>query len=257
MRAVEPRAMEPRILVGTDGGLRTFGDVGAPADALAGHSVAALAHDGPRMWALVDGRTLYASEDRREWTARATLDGEDSATCLAPTTTGLYVGTEGAHLRRLQAGRLSPVDSFEAVDGRKTWYTPWGDPADVRSIAGGRGIAEAIYVNVHVGGVVRSRDGGGSWQPTLDIDTDVHQVLAHPTRPGVVLAAAAVGLAVSEDGGDSWCVETAGLHARYLRAVAVAGEAVLVSASTGPRGRRAALYRKELARGRRFERCRV
>jgi len=247
--------MEPRILVGTDGGLRSFGDAGAPADALTGHSVAALAHDGPRMWALVDGQSLYASEDRRGWTARATLDGEDSATCLAPTTTGLYVGTEGAHLRRLQAGRLSPVDSFEAVDGRKTWYTPWGDPADVRSIAGGRGIAEAIYVNVHVGGVVRSRDGGGSWAPTLDIEVDVHQVLVHPSRRGVVLVAAADGLGVSRDGGEVWEFATSGLHGSYLRAVAVAGDTVLVTASTGPGGTRAAVYRRPLDGAAAFERC--
>jgi hypothetical protein len=247
--------MEPRILVGTDGGLRSFGDAGTPADALAGHTVAALAHDGPRTWALVDGRTLYATEDRREWTARAALDGADSATCLAPTTTGLYVGTEGAHLHRLQAGRLSPIDSFETVDGRKTWYTPWGDPADVRSIAGGRGIAEAIYVNVHVGGVVRSRDGGRSWTPTVDIESDVHQVLAHPSRAEVVLAAAADGFGVSRDSGASWRFITEGMHAHYLRAVAVSDDTVLVSASSGPGGRRAALYRKYLDGDSAFERC--
>jgi hypothetical protein len=36
------------------------------------------------------------------------------------------------------------------------------------------------------------------------------------------------------------------MHAHYGRAVAVAGETVLVSASTGHRGRRATLYRKPL-----------
>src|SRR5262245_38209106 len=30
---------------------------------------------------------------------------------------------------------LEPVESFETVDGRETWYTPWSGPADVRSIA--------------------------------------------------------------------------------------------------------------------------
>ena len=36
------RGIEPRILVGTEGGLRSFGAVEVPADALAGHTVTAL-----------------------------------------------------------------------------------------------------------------------------------------------------------------------------------------------------------------------
>src|SRR5438552_10069024 len=107
------RGMEPQILVGTDGGIRSFGSAEMPVDALAGHTVTALAHDGPRTWAIVGGRALYSSEDRRAWTARAPVDGEDAATCLAPTPAGLYVGIEGAHLRRLQADRLAPIESFE------------------------------------------------------------------------------------------------------------------------------------------------
>ncbi len=61
---------------------------------------------------------------------------------------------------------------------------------------------------------------------------------------------------MSQDGGGSWEFINAGLHAHYLRAVAVAGDTVLVSASTGPRGRRSALYRRRLDGGGPFERCR-
>jgi photosystem II stability/assembly factor-like uncharacterized protein len=204
------------------------------------------------MWALVDGRTLWATDDGLALELRSSIDGPE-ATCLAPTPAGLLVGTEGAHLFRLAEGGLEPVESFEAVESRETWYTPWGDPADVRSIAANP--AGAIYVNVHVGGVVRSRDSGRTWIATLDIETDVHQVFAHPERPGIVLVAAAIGLGVSRDGGDSWEFVTAGLHARYLRAVAVSGEAALVTASTGPRGKRAAIYRSPLDGDARFERC--
>jgi hypothetical protein len=53
-----------------------------------------------------------------------------------------------------------------------------------------------LLANVHVGGIPRSTDGGATWHPTIDIDTDVHEVCAHPTNPGVVIAAAAVGLCV-------------------------------------------------------------
>jgi photosystem II stability/assembly factor-like uncharacterized protein len=238
------------VLVGTSEGLHALGAREAPE--LAGREVTALTRDGGRWWALVDGRHVMRRNGDAEWLEVAALDGP-AGTCLAVTPAGLLIGTEGAHLRRLESAGLAPVDAFDRAAGRQAWYTPWGDPPDTRSIA--VDTVGTLFVNVHVGGVVRSADGGRSWQPTLDIETDVHQVLAHPERPGRVLAAAAVGLAASADGGQSWEIETEGLHAHYLRAVAVAGDVVLVTASTGPRGRRAALYRRPLDGGR-FERCR-
>lgn len=245
--------MDVRILVGTAGGLwQVRDDVAQPVETLAGRSVTALARDAKQTWALVDSRTLWAQRDE-DWYELAAIEGPP-ATCLALTPVGLLVGTEQAHLLMLTAGRLERVESFEHVDGRETWYTPWGDPADVRSIA----VAAdgAVHVNVHVGGVVRSRDRGRSWTPTVDIESDVHQVLAHPAPGEVVLAAAAIGLGVSRDSGDSWAFVTAGLHARYLRAVAVSGNTVLVSASTGHHGRRSAIYRKPLDVDADFTRCR-
>src|SRR5213594_2209769 len=127
------------------------------------------------------------------------------------------LGPDQAHLLRLTADGLTPVESFEAIDGRDAWYTPWGDPADVRSIAAA--LDGTLHVNVHVGGVARSRDAGRSWAPTVDIESDVHQVLAHPARADVVLAAAAAGFGLSRDGGGAWQFITAGLHAHYLRAL--------------------------------------
>jgi photosystem II stability/assembly factor-like uncharacterized protein len=244
--------MASNILVGTGGGLWSLaGERATPVEALAGHTVTALAPDGPRAWAIVDGGALWEGRDGA-WSPRASLEGP-SGTCVAPTGNGPLLGTEQAHLFRLVDGRLTRVESFESVEGRAAWYTPWGDPADVRSIAVARD--GAVYVNVHVGGVARSRDGGASWSPTVDIETDVHQVLAHPSRPEVVMVAAAEGFGVSRDGGDTWQFATAGLHAHYLRAVAVAGDHVVVSASAGFHGRRSAIYRKRLDGGTRFERC--
>ena len=150
-------------------------------------------------------------------------------------------------------GALVPVPSFDEAEGRETWYTPWGAPADVRSISAGTD--GTIYVNVHVGGVLRSTDGGGAWRPTLDIEEDVHQVLAPRDRPGLVMVAAAAGFGVSRDAGDSWRWDNDGLHAHYCRAVALADDTLLLSASTGHHGRRAAVYRRALEGGP-FERCR-
>ncbi len=241
------------MLVGTESGLwRLRGDALEPVEEFAAREVTALARDGRRTWAVLQGRTLWASPDHGAWQQVTSVDGP-AATCLAPTPDGLLIGTEQAHLLRLASDRLSPVESFETVQGRAEWYTPWGDPADVRSIA--VAVDGTLHVNVHVGGVVRSRDGGRTWTPTVDIEADVHQVLAHPTRPEIVLAAAYEGFGISRDGGDAWRFLTDGMHAHYSRAIAVSADIVLVSASTGPRGRRAGLYRKPLDADIAFERC--
>src|SRR5499427_10121779 len=243
--------MTPRIRIGTRDGLWELdGDRVFAVEAFAGKSLTALAADGAREWAIAVGRTLWEGADTR-WTQRATIEGHE-ATCLAATREGLLIGTEQAHLLRLAGDTLDRIESFETTDGRAAWYTPWGDPADVRSISVARD--GAVYVNVHVGGVVRSCDGGRTWTPTVDIESDVHQVFAHPSRAEVVMAAAAEGFGVSRDGGASWRFLTEGMHAHYLRAVAASDDTVLVSASSGPGGRRAALYRGQI-QSLAFERC--
>lgn len=240
-----------RLLVGTAEGLLEFG--ARERSHLNGREITALAVDEKWWWVLADGRTVWRSPGDGSWEEVVALrDG--SGTCLAVTPVGLLVGPAEAHLLRLEEGRLVRLEGFEQVEGRDEWYTPWGDPPDTRSISIAPG--GAIYVNVHVGGVARSTDGGRSWHPTLDIHADVHQVFCDPAREGVVLVAAAAGLGISIDGGDSWRFETRGLHGHYLRAVAVAGDHILVSASTGPGSKRAALYRRQLGQNERFEKCR-
>jgi photosystem II stability/assembly factor-like uncharacterized protein len=230
------------------------GEGAARVDGLAGRAVLALEPGGDGWWAIVDGRELWRSADAFRWSVAATVP-KRKATCLAVTGAGLLVGTARAHLLRLEGDGLVLVSSFDEADGRDAWYTPWGAPADVRSIS----VAPdgAIYVNVHVGGMLRSTDGGASWRPTLDIEHDVHHVQALPGRAGRVLVAAFDGFGLSDDGGDTWRWENEGLHAHYCRAVALAGDTVLLSASSGHHGRRVAVYRRRLEGGGSFERCRA
>jgi photosystem II stability/assembly factor-like uncharacterized protein len=241
------------IYVATDEGLQVVNNEGATrVDDLAGRAVLALAGGGDSWWAIVDGRELWRSAQGHRWSAAGRVP-KRRATCLAATAAGLLVGTAGAHLLRLQDDRLVPVSSFDEAEGRAAWHTPWGAPADVRSISAA---GDAIYVNVHVGGVLRSTDGGVTWRPTLDIEHDVHHVLALPGGAGV-LVAAFDGFGLSGDGGHTWRWENDGLHAHYCRALALADDTVLISASTGHHGRRAAVYRRRRDRGERWERCRA
>ncbi|MGH7725890.1 MAG: WD40/YVTN/BNR-like repeat-containing protein [Candidatus Eiseniibacteriota bacterium] len=246
---------QDRLWVGTADGVCRTADSGGARRALQGHAVRALCHDGTSLWAILDARTLVRSPDGIEWNAIHEFDGL-RAHCLLPGRDGVLVGTSDArlyHLSQTETGAAEPVPAFDRVPKRSRWYTPWGAPADVRSLA--RGAEGTLYANVHVGGVVRSRDRGGSWEQTMDIEADAHQVLAHPTRPGALVAATAIGLATSFDSGGSWTFLTEGLHATYERAVAFGDDYLLVSASRGDHGRDAALYRTSWPEVGPFERC--
>jgi photosystem II stability/assembly factor-like uncharacterized protein len=94
--------------------------------------------------------------------------------------------------------------------------------------------------------VPRSLDAGATWQPTIDVQCDVHEVRAHPGRPGVVAAASAAGLCTSRDHGATWEIETAGLHAPYCAAVAFAGDDILVSTAADHFAPQGAVYRRRL-----------
>jgi hypothetical protein len=239
-------------LVGTEEGIRGADGV---AD-LPGASITSLAADRWGVWALADGRTLHRRTGG-PWVEVEQVSGPVGRSLLA-VEEGLYVGTAEAGLLQLEEGELGEVAGFDEVPGRDAWYTPWGGPPDTRSLA--RGADGALFANVHVGGIPRSRDGGRTWQPTIEVDSDVHQVIAHPSDPAMVLAACARGLAESRDGGETWRISAEGLHAPYCRAVALCGpdpsapDTVLVTASTGPRTDRGAVYRRPLEGGA-FERA--
>ena len=234
--------------MGSDEGLRSFGTDGHSISIdHPGKRVTALGAEYPHVWAILDGTEVWRSDDAG-WVQRATLDGV-RANCVADTRAGYLVGTSEAHLYRVTNGGLEAVSSFGRVDGRDGWYTPWGGPPDARSISED---SDVVLVNVHVGGIVRSLDEGATWEPTIDIDADVHRVWA---LDGRVYAACARGLAVSDDRGGSWRIRDEGLHSTYCRGVALCGDTVLVSASHGPRGGGGAVYRGARIDGP-LERCR-
>lgn len=234
--------------VATANGVHTFGDEGTAEIELHGRPVTGLCRAGDGMWALVDPVELWRADDRSGWHHSATLD-IPRPTCIASVHGELLVGTAEAHVYRVTAdGVVDRIVAFDDVDGRADWFTPWGGPPDTRSIANWD---DDVYVNVHVGGIPRTSDGGATWTPTIDIESDVHQVT---TAPGRVLAACAGGLAVSENRGATWAMRIDGLEVRYARAVAVSGDQVLLSSSRGPRGGGARVSRAPIDGGP-FIRC--
>jgi hypothetical protein len=239
------------VLVATwAGGLFVVSE-GAPQQELAGHSVRALVSDGDGgALAIVDGCALCRRTSAGVWSTIITA--EMNLACCVAVGDFIYVGTDDALVLRISpTGQIDRLRGFEQVAGRDKWYAGSavidgkrvGPPLGVRSITATVD-GKTLLANVHVGGIPRSTDGGATWEPTIDIDSDVHEVRAHPSRPAIVAAAAAMGLCVSADGGVTWEIEQRGLHALHCSAVAFAGDDILVSAAEGPFAQQGAIYRR-------------
>ena len=168
---------------------------------------------------------------------------------------GIYVGTDDdARMLNLSVdGELTRLPGFDTVEGRDTWYAGSavvngqivGPPLGVRLMSA-TSDGTVVLANVHVGGIQRSTDGGVTWRPTIEVDSDVHEVRAHPSQPRIVIAASAIGLFISRDGGITWSVEQEGMHATYCTAVAFSGDIIFVAASQDHFAARGAVYRRPL-----------
>jgi hypothetical protein len=230
----------PQILVGTRDGLhRLDGSGNLLMVEHLGREVTTLAPEGWELWAILDGKEVVHTAGIDWWFHVANIRGLVGK-CIADTRAGVIVGTSEAHLYRVAGKGLERIRSFSRAPGRDEWFTPWGGPPGTRSITED---GDTVYVNVHVGGILRSSDHGDSWQPTIEIGADIHRVT---TGHGRVYAAGAGGLSVSRDRGDTWKLSDEGLRGSYCRAVTVCGNTVLLSASDGPRGAHSAVYRSNL-----------
>jgi hypothetical protein len=221
---------------------------------IANQPVRGLAPDGlGGALAIVGAHSLQRRLPGGEWTTVATSEFELSC-CMAVRDT-IYVGTDDARMLRLspEAGGLEIIDGFDSIAGRDTWFAGsaivngqrLGPPLGIRSVAANSN-GSVLFANVHVGGMPRSTDGGKTWQPTIDINSDVHEVRAHPEDPDLVAAASAMGLCISRDAGATWTIERDGLHAAHCSAVAFSGDDILVSASTDPFAAQGKIYRRPI-----------
>lgn len=244
--------MDRALLVGTDDGVRVVGS--GDWELPTGERMTAIAADTESLWAIGHPGTIWRHSVGGEGEQVAELP-DGVANCLLPTSDGVLVGADRARLFHWDGSTLTLVEAFENAPGRDGWFTPWGGPPDVRSLA--QGTDGTLYVNVHVGGVVASSQIDGPWRDTMDIGNDVHEVVAHRTEPGTAYAAAAVGVGRTLDAGATWQFDAAGMHARYSRAVVHSDATLFASVSDSSRGERAAVYRRPLNSDAPFERCTI
>jgi len=245
---------KPTILVATwgEGLFAVTGDVRT--QEIVNQPVRGLAPDGHGgALAIVDQHLLRRRAPSGQWATVATSEFELSC-CMAVGDT-IYVGTDDARMLRLShgGGVLDPIYGFDNIAGRDAWFAGsaivngqrLGPPLGIRSVAANSN-GSILFANVHVGGIPRSMDGGRTWHPTIDINTDVHEVRAHQADPAIVVAASAIGLCISYDAGATWTIERDGLHASYCSAVAFSGDDILVSASTDHFATQGRIYRRPI-----------
>jgi hypothetical protein len=177
---------------------------------------------------------------------------------VSPGDGAVYAGTEPSALYRSddRGETWREVAGLLELPSRPTWSfppRPW--TSHVRWIAPNPHDPEVVLVGIELGGLMRSTDGGETWQDHRPgAQRDVHSLAWHPRTNGWAYEAGGGGAAWSEDGGETWRPADEGRDRHYTWSVAVdAEEPALwyVSASTGPyaaHGRRdpqARIYRRD------------
>lgn len=153
----------------------------------------------------------------------------------------VWAGTEPSALFRSEDGGRTWQEqpALQTLPSKPTWSfppRPWTH--HVRWIEPDATVADRIFVGIELGGVMRSLDGGQTWEDRKPgSQHDCHTLRTHPLAPGLIYEAAGGGFAESHDGGATWQGDDRGRSHHYLWGLAVdpADPAtVVVSASPGP-----------------------
>jgi photosystem II stability/assembly factor-like uncharacterized protein len=153
----------------------------------------------------------------------------------------VYAGCEPSALFVSEDGGDSwrELSALLELPSRPTWSfppRPW--TSHVRWIAPSPDDPGLLLVGIELGGLMRSLDGGESWQDHRPgAQRDVHSLAWHPSERGRAYEAGGGGAAWSSDAGDTWRAADDGRDRHYTWAVAPdPGDADrwFVSASTGP-----------------------
>jgi photosystem II stability/assembly factor-like uncharacterized protein len=198
---------------------------------------------------------LFVSEDGGASWADAGLPSMDVFSVAYSAADGVaYAGCEPSSLWARRNDQWEELSALRELPSAPTWSfppRPW--TSHVRWIAPSPHDASVILVGIELGGLMRSDDGGETWEDHRPgAQRDVHSLAWHPTQAGRAYEAAGGGSAWSRDNGDSWEPADEGRDRHYTWALAVDPgdpDCWFVSAAPGPfeahgtRPARAGLYR--------------
>lgn len=189
---------------------------------------------------LKDGGLRRSRDGGRTWEDAGLEGAAVFSVAVGPDGT-VYAGTEPSALYRSddRAESWRELTSLVELPSQPRWSfppRPW--TSHVRWIAPSPHDADLLLVGIELGGLMRSTDGGETWDDHRPgAQRDVHSLAWHSRVEGRAYEAGGGGAAWSEDGGDSWQPADEGRDRHYTWSVAVDREdpdCWYVSASTGP-----------------------
>ena len=186
---------------------------------------------------------LFRSEDGgSSWDGLSGIEHRRvTAVAVSPVDGSVYVGTEPSALfvSRDGGGSWRELEGMANLPSAPTWSfppRPW--TSHVRAIALSFSDPDLVVVGIELGGVLRSTDGGETWQDQRPgAQPDCHSLSAHPGAAELFYEAGGGGFARSTDFGDSWESVDEGMGLHYVWGLAVDVEdpsLVYASAASGP-----------------------
>ncbi len=229
-----------KLLIGTSEGMFVLdGSDASEARGLAGRNVRQVARQNGSLFAAVDGGVFRAGGDGKAWEPSG-LDGLSVWDLSAPRgQRALYASTQPPGLYRTEDGGRSwtEVETLRRIPGSERWCVP-SSPLGARAltIAFDAESAKRLFVGIEVGGALLTEDGGATWTCSLPGgNPDIHVLVSHPARPGVLFATTGygrinnnepmekriAGLFGSEKGGKTWRYLWHGIRPQYTRAMCI------------------------------------
>jgi len=153
----------------------------------------------------------------------------------------IFAGSRGRGVWRSDDGgsRWRELDALRRLPSAPRWSfppRPW--TSHVRWIAPNPRDADLLLAGIELGGLMRSADGGETWEDHRPgAQRDVHQLAWHPVETQRAYEAGGGGAAWSFDAGETWRPADKGRDRHYTWALAVDPDDPdlwYVSASTGP-----------------------
>lgn len=204
--------------------------------------------DSNTIYAGARGEGIWKSADGGvRWSNLSTALSQPDVFSLAisPVDGAIYAGCEPSMLFRSTDGGASwdELEAMRQVPSAPTWsFPPRPYTSHVRSIAPSPHDADLLLVGIELGALLRTDDGGETWQDHRPgALPDVHTLAWHPAAPGCAYEAGGFGGAArSRDGGDTWQRADNGSDGpslRYTWGLAVApddADCWFISDSPGP-----------------------
>jgi photosystem II stability/assembly factor-like uncharacterized protein len=233
--------------------VRLFAATGAAVAVLEGGDgswdvTSALPGSGTRCVALAGEDVVFAGgreglarsgDGGRTWDDARLPHGDVFSVAVSPADGALYAGCEPSMLFRLGGGGWEELAALRELPSAPTWSfppRPW--TSHVRWIAPSPHEASLLLVGIELGGLMRSEDGGATWEDHRPgAQPDVHSLAWHPREPARAYEAGGGGSAWSFDAGRTWQRADEGRDRHYTWAVTPDPDdpdCWYVSASPGP-----------------------